>query len=277
MIRVSLNRLKNEATHLSSLITALDQQGTLVQDLFNSIYKLCNNDKDGAKESIDGAPLKRNTKEVLKLVVTLMIEDIWSNFENYKLQSQVVHRLQQQMFSQPLQLEKPELNFSKQVEQFEQTQKVVELRRQSNSMKSSQCSRANEGGNRKKGRYQTVVTTDDEQPYSHKQKKAQLFDRINEPTASLDSPADLAQSELETENPLLNRDLSLNTTNQINPGKKLSRQQSIKESQSIQIDPKEFELLLRKNIQEFESNANFKDLSDHSISSEKGPNHFQTI
>jgi hypothetical protein len=64
-----------------------------VQDLFDSIYKLCNNDKDGAKESIDGTPLKRNTKEVLKLVVTLMIEDIWSNFENYKLQSQVVHRL----------------------------------------------------------------------------------------------------------------------------------------------------------------------------------------
>mgnify|MGYP003345132084 CR=1 FL=1 len=86
MIRVTLNRLKNEATHLSSLITNLDQQGSIVQDLFDSIYKLCNNDRDNtSKESSDGTPLKRHTKEVLKMVVSLMIEDIWSNFENYKL------------------------------------------------------------------------------------------------------------------------------------------------------------------------------------------------
>ena len=65
-----------------------------MQELFDSIYKLCNSDKDEAKDGTDGPPLKRHTKEVLKLVVSLMIEDIWSNFENYKLQSQVVHRLQ---------------------------------------------------------------------------------------------------------------------------------------------------------------------------------------
>jgi len=40
------------------------------------------------KDSIgENTLLKKNTKEVLKLVVTLMIEDIWSNFENYKLQT----------------------------------------------------------------------------------------------------------------------------------------------------------------------------------------------
>ena len=91
MNRVCLNRLKNEAMNLSSLITTLDQQGLLIQDLFDSLYKLCNSDKDTSniapKTTSDNALLKRNTKEVLKLVVTLMIEDIWSNFENYKLQS----------------------------------------------------------------------------------------------------------------------------------------------------------------------------------------------
>lgn len=63
-----------------------------MQDLFDSIYKLCNSDKqDGTptkrqETTLDGTqPLKRNTKEVLKLVVSLMIEDIWSNFDNYKL------------------------------------------------------------------------------------------------------------------------------------------------------------------------------------------------
>ena len=56
------------------------------------IYKLCHKDKEstvnGMKDSIgENTLLKKNTKEVLKLVVTLMIEDIWSNFENYKLQT----------------------------------------------------------------------------------------------------------------------------------------------------------------------------------------------
>jgi len=35
---------------------------------------------------------KRNIKEVLKLVVQLMIEDVWTNFDNYNLQSKVVQR-----------------------------------------------------------------------------------------------------------------------------------------------------------------------------------------
>lgn len=90
MIRVSLNRLKNEATNLSSLITTLESQGGLIQDLFDSIYKLCHIEKEstGVKEPmVESSLLKRNTKEVLKLVVTLMIEDIWSNFDNYKLQT----------------------------------------------------------------------------------------------------------------------------------------------------------------------------------------------
>jgi len=38
-----------------------------------------------------------------------MIEDIWSNFDNYKIQSQVVQRRQQQMMTEPLSLEKPDI------------------------------------------------------------------------------------------------------------------------------------------------------------------------
>jgi len=68
-----------------------------------------------------------------------------------------------------------------------------------------------------------VVSTDDEQPYSKKQ--TLQFEKNNqvEPTASFDSPADLAQSELETENPLFNRDFSLNTINQMNQKSRMSR------------------------------------------------------
>lgn len=46
MNRVCLNRLKNEAMNLSTLITTLEQQGSLIQDLFDSIYKLCHSDKE---------------------------------------------------------------------------------------------------------------------------------------------------------------------------------------------------------------------------------------
>jgi len=42
MKRVCLNRLKSEALALSNQIMSLEQQGSnLIQDLFESIYKLC--------------------------------------------------------------------------------------------------------------------------------------------------------------------------------------------------------------------------------------------
>jgi len=31
-------------------------------------------------------------KEVVKILVNLMVDDIWSNFDSYKLQSQVINR-----------------------------------------------------------------------------------------------------------------------------------------------------------------------------------------
>lgn len=95
MKRVCLNRLKNEALTLSNLITTLDQLGSgLIQDVFDSIFKLCQQEKDSGVQTLLTASQrsdtlmqnsKRNTKEVLKMVVGLMIEDIWSNFDNYKL------------------------------------------------------------------------------------------------------------------------------------------------------------------------------------------------
>jgi hypothetical protein len=69
-----------------------------------------------------------NTKEVLKMVVGLMIEDIWSNFDNYKLQSQVLLKRSQIP-------EKPAKKFEDDI--AEPSQKVVELRRKSSSIKGS--------------------------------------------------------------------------------------------------------------------------------------------
>ena len=91
MKRVCLNRLKSEAIALSNLITSLDSQGSgLVQEVFESIFKLCASEKDlpfvipDSTNSFGGIK-RNNNKEVLKMVVGLMIEDIWSNFDNYKL------------------------------------------------------------------------------------------------------------------------------------------------------------------------------------------------
>ena len=87
MKRVCLNRLKNEAVALSNLITGLDLNGgQLVQDLFDALFSICKQEK--------GASERRNSKEVVKLVVNLMVEDIWLNFENYKLQLQIVRMRQ---------------------------------------------------------------------------------------------------------------------------------------------------------------------------------------
>lgn len=60
-----------------------------MQDLFDSIYKLCQVEKSPGLAAIFSSGTadqpKKNPKEVLKVVVQLMIEDIWSNFENYNL------------------------------------------------------------------------------------------------------------------------------------------------------------------------------------------------
>jgi hypothetical protein len=37
----------------------------------------------------------RSSKEALKIIVSLMIEDIWNNFENYSLQKWVVMKSQE--------------------------------------------------------------------------------------------------------------------------------------------------------------------------------------
>lgn len=71
-----------------------------------------------------------------------MIEDIWSNFDNYKLQSQVMLKRQQIAPS----LERSVKKFEDEMDCLvEPSQKVVELRRQSSSIKSvpSQCTRVN--------------------------------------------------------------------------------------------------------------------------------------
>jgi hypothetical protein len=85
-----------------------------------------------------------------------------------------------------------------------------------------------------------------------------------EQTVSLVSPADLAQSDNDFENPLLNRELSVNSTKNNLKLSKMGRQDQVRQSASVQLDPKEFEKLILKNIQEFENNANFRDISENS-------------
>ena len=36
--------------------------------------------------------LNRSVKEAVKVVIQLMVEDIWQNFENYSLQKRVVQQ-----------------------------------------------------------------------------------------------------------------------------------------------------------------------------------------
>ena len=83
MKRVCLNRLRTEAQHMANLITELDQTGA--QELFDTLYRFCQGQK---LES------KLNTKECLKVLVGMMIEDIWSNFDNYAVAAQYVQRKQ---------------------------------------------------------------------------------------------------------------------------------------------------------------------------------------
>jgi hypothetical protein len=138
MKRVCLNRLKNEAVALSNLITGLDLSGgQLVQDLFDSLFLICQQEK--------GANERRNSKEVVKLVVNLMVEDIWLNFENYKLQLQIVRMRQ------------PAIRDANDFADFEEpNSKIVELRRHSGSIR-SQCSKVIKTKEQRNGRYQTIA------------------------------------------------------------------------------------------------------------------------
>jgi hypothetical protein len=56
------------------------------------------------------------------------------------------------------------------------------------------------------GRYQTIMTTDDEQVASNKQPPLSAKERRK--SNSIVSPADLASSNSDSENPLLNRELT---------------------------------------------------------------------
>lgn len=48
MKRVCINRLRNEAIALSNLITTLDSSGgLLMQNLFDSLFSVCNQEKAG--------------------------------------------------------------------------------------------------------------------------------------------------------------------------------------------------------------------------------------
>jgi hypothetical protein len=67
-------------------------------------------------------------KEVVKLVVSLMVDDIWSNFDNYKLQQRVIHKKIRSNWTSDSQLEEP-------------SQKLVVLNNMSNSMRNSKCKR----------------------------------------------------------------------------------------------------------------------------------------
>ena len=80
MKRVCLNRLRTEAQHIANLIPDLDQSSA--QDLFDTLFRFC--------QSHQKSESKLNTKECLKLIVSMMIEDIWSNFDSYALASQYV-------------------------------------------------------------------------------------------------------------------------------------------------------------------------------------------
>ena len=42
----------------------------------------------------NGGINNRSLKEVVKVVVQLMVEDIWSNFDNYSLQKKVIQQSQ---------------------------------------------------------------------------------------------------------------------------------------------------------------------------------------
>ena len=42
-----------------------------------------------------GSSNSKSLKEVIKVVIQLMVEDIWSNFDNYSLQKKVIQQSQE--------------------------------------------------------------------------------------------------------------------------------------------------------------------------------------
>lgn len=83
-----MHKLRTEVLAMSGIWQSLEEHTDMIQQLFETIYNLCQVDKNASLavmySSSSAERPKRSTKEILKLVVLLMIEDVWNNFDSYE-------------------------------------------------------------------------------------------------------------------------------------------------------------------------------------------------
>ena len=61
---------------------AKDSMSGCLELIFSPLFSICASEKQQQSSS--------SFKEVLKLVLQLMIDDIWSNYDNYSIQQKVI-------------------------------------------------------------------------------------------------------------------------------------------------------------------------------------------